>query len=30
MESHCVRCKRYTKNINPAVSSTSYGKTMIL
>ena len=25
-----MRCKKYTKNINPQVSSTSNGKTMIL
>ena len=30
MESYCVRCKQYTKNINPRVLSTSNGKTMIL
>ena len=30
MESYCVRCKKYTKNINPRVSNTSNGKTMIL
>ena len=30
MESYCVRCKKYTKNINPRVSITSNGKTMIL
>ena len=30
MESYCVRCKKYTKNINSRVSNTSNGKTMIL
>ena len=30
MESYCVRCKKYTKNINPMVSNSSNGKTMIL
>ena len=30
MESYCLRCKKYTKNINPQVSSTSNGKLMIL
>ena len=30
MESYCVRCKKYKKNINPRVLSTSNGKTMIL
>ena len=30
MESHCLNCKKYTKNINPQVSSTSNGKMMIL
>ena len=30
MESYCVRCKKYTKNINPRVLNTSNGKTMIL
>ena len=30
MESYCVRCKKYTKNINPRVSNTSNGKTTIL
>ena len=27
---YCLKCKRYTKNINPQVSSTSNGKMMIL
>ena len=30
MESYCLKCKKYTKNINPQVSSTSNGKLMIL
>ena len=30
MESCCVRCKKYTKNINPRILNTSNGKTMIL
>ena len=30
MESFCLKCKKYTKNINPQVSSTSNGKFMIL
>ena len=30
MESYCLKCKKYTKNINPELSSTSNGKTMIL
>ena len=30
MESYCLKCKKYTKNINPLVSSTSNGKMMIL
>ena len=29
MESYCVRCKKYTKNINSSVSNTSNSKTMI-
>ena len=29
MESHCLKCKKYTKIINPQVSSTSNGKLMI-
>ena len=28
MESYCLKCKKYTKNINPHVSSTSNGKIM--
>ena len=30
MESYCLKCRKYTKNINPQVSSTSNGKIMIL
>ena len=30
MESYCLKCKKFTKNINPQVSSTSNGKLMIL
>ena len=30
MELYCLKCKKYTKNINPQVSSTSSGKLMIL
>ena len=30
MESYCLKCKKYKKNINPQVSSTSNGKLMIL
>ena len=30
MESYCLKCKKYTKNINLQVSSTSNGKMMIL
>ena len=30
MESYCLKCKKYRKNINPQVSSTSNGKLMIL
>ena len=30
MESYCLKCKKYTKNINPQVSSTSNGKLMKL
>ena len=29
MESCCLKCKKYTKNIHPQVSSTSNGKFMI-
>ena len=30
MESYCVKCKKYTKNINPRVLGTSNGKAVIL
>ena len=30
MESYFLKCRKYTKNINPQVSSTSNGKLMIL
>ena len=30
MESYCLKCRKYTKNINLQVSSTSNGKLMIL
>ena len=30
MESYCLKCKKYTKNINSQVSGTSNGKLMIL
>ena len=30
MESYCLKCKKYTKNINPQISSSSNGKLMIL
>ena len=30
MELYCLKCKKYTKNINRQVSSTSNGKLMIL
>ena len=30
MESYCLKCKKYTKNINPQFSSTNNGKLMIL
>ena len=30
MESYCLKCKKYTKNINPQVSSTSNGRVMKL
>ena len=30
MKSHCLKCKKYTKDINPQVSSASNGKLMIL
>ena len=30
MESYCLKCKKYTKKINPQFSNTSNGKLMIL
>ena len=30
MESYCLKRKKYTKNINPQLSGTRNGKTMIL
>ena len=30
MLSHCLKCRKNTKNINQSVSKTSNGKTMIL
>ena len=30
MESYCLKCRKYTKNINPQVLSTSNDKLMIL
>ena len=30
METYCLKCRKYTKNINPQVLSTSNGKIMIL
>ena len=30
MESYCLKCKKYTKNINPQVSGTRNGKLMII
>ena len=30
MESYCLKCRKYTKNINPQASSTSNGKLMML
>ena len=30
MKTYCVRCKKDTENINPRVSKTSNGKTIIL
>ena len=30
MESYCLKCKKYAKNVNRQVSSTSNGKLMIL
>ena len=30
MESYCLKCRKYTENIDPKVSGTSNGKIMIL
>ena len=30
METYCLKCKKITKNIDPKISSTSNGKSMIL
>ena len=30
MKSYCLKCKKDTENINPIVSNTSNGKTMLL
>ena len=30
MESYCSKCKKYTENIDPKVSASSNGRTMIL
>ena len=30
MESYCLKCRKYTKNINPQVSSTGNGKIMTI
>ena len=30
MLSYCLKCKKYTESINPKVSKTTNGKTMIL
>ena len=30
MESYCLKCKKYTENIDPKVSGTSNGEIMIL
>ena len=30
MKSCCLKCQKDTKNINPRVSSTTYGKTVLL
>ena len=30
MPSYCLKCRKNTKNINPVVSETSNGKTMLL
>ena len=30
METYCLKCKKYTENLSPEVSSTSNGRTIIL
>ena len=30
MKSYCLKCRKDTENINPKVSNTSHGRTMIL
>ena len=30
MKSYCLKCRKNTENINPRVSKTSNGKTMLL
>ena len=30
MRSYCLKCRKYTENINPKVSSTSNGKALLL
>ena len=30
MKSYCLKCRKYKENINPRVSNTSNGKTIIL
>ena len=30
MSSYCLKCGRKAENINPRVSNTTYGKTMLL
>ena len=30
METHCLKCRKYTENIDPKVSSTSNNRVMIL
>ena len=30
MKSHCLKCRKNTENINPRVSKTSNGKTIVL
>ena len=30
MKSYCLKCRKITKNINPRISKTSNGRTMVL